>query len=252
MSKYTTTKIHDMLLIQYATDVEDPDNPTPVLKLMGPITDIFGVNQIKAATWLSLAIDEVQIAEYITRKFNDYTYLGLATDDPTAEFTRDFNLNAELRSQSTATLIASFMGDYNPIENYDLYSSESTGNSSDMVTSQSIPRGLGDSTSKVETVNSEATYTSPTKDITKSVSDLVSTTNTVQTHKTLVRETENGSLGKEYGNISDHDKHEHGNMGVSTVTDMIKKEMDVRLLNFVYELIDSICSDILVQIGDGE
>lgn len=249
MSKYLATKIHDMFLIQYATD-DDPD--TPVLKLIGPITDIFGVNQIKAATWLSLAIDEVQIAEYITRKFNDYTYLGLATDDPTAEFIRDFNLNAELRSQSTATLIASFMGDYNPIENYDLYSSESTGNSSDLITSKSMPRGLGDSSSKVETVNSEATYTSPTKDISKSVSDLVEMTNTVQTNKTLIRETENGSLGKEYGNISDHDKHEHGNMGVSTVTDMIKKEMDVRLLNFVYELIDSICGDILVQIGDGE
>lgn len=252
MSKYVATKIHDMELIQYATDIEDPDNPTPILKLIGPITDIYGVNQIKAATWLTLAIDEVQIAEYITRKFNDYTYLGLATDDPTAEFIRDFNLNAELRSQNTATLIAAFLGDYNPIENYDLYSSESTGNSTDLITSKSLPRGLGDSSTKVKTLNEENTIDSVISDVSISTSDLVETTNTVQTHKSLLRATENTAIGKEYGNISDHDKHEHGNMGVSTVTDMIKKEMDVRLRNFVYELIDSICGDILVLIGDGD
>lgn len=242
MSRLISTKVYDFPLI---SSVVAGIHELPLII----IGECKGVPQIESATKLNLTLTDLQVAEYVMTKFNDWSFYGLASDDPCAEFVRKWREIVELQSQNFATLLASIDGVYNPIENYDLNTSRATGTSSDKVTSKSTPDSA---TQTTVSTGEEATFDGSLKTVGQSTSmtDMIGNTNTVDTDKNLLRQL--GKDGQVYGSISDFDEHTHGNMGVSTVTDMIKKELDVRLINYAYKIIDHIAMTLLHYEGTGD
>lgn len=242
MSRLISTKVYDFPLI---ASVVAGIHELPLIV----IGELKGVPQIEASTKLNLTINSLQIAEYLTLKYNDWTFFGNSEDDPCSEFVRRWTNIAELQSQSFATLLASIDGIYNPIENYDLTKSESTGASTDMITTKSTPDS---NTQTTVSTGEEATFDGELKTTGQSTSmtDMIGSTNTVNSDKNLLRQL--GKEGQTYASISDRDVHEHGNMGVRSVPEMIKSELDVRLINFAHQIIDSIAKQLLFYCGDGD
>lgn len=214
-----------------------------------------------------LVTDEI-IKTHVAQRFWEYRYYyHRATDNPTEDFIRDFNIASKLRNMNTAMLLYAYEQEYNPIENYDLKDESYHGEKHNDTTVETE-----NSTTTDETNSNQGSYGNTTKQSTydagekttdkleNSHSDTTQVDSTVGSEGSSTSSRGNASQNvafdgndtANYHDVTKDERHAHGNIGVASAPDQIGKENLIRYDNIIYKVIDSICEDLMTIVDTGE
>lgn len=214
-----------------------------------------------------LVTDEV-IKSHVAQRFWEYSYYyHRATDNPTEDFIRDFNIASKLRNMNTAMLLYAYEQEYNPIENYDLkdesYHGEKhndtvvdTGNTT-TTDSTNFNQGSYDNTTKQSTYDAQEKTTDKLEnshnDTTQIDSEVKLEGKTTSSREDASQNVSfDGNDTANYHDVTKDERHAHGNIGTMSPPDQINKENLVRYDNIIYKVIDSICEDLMTIVDTGE
>lgn len=222
----------------------------------------------KIATKVAELVTDEIIKTHVAQRFWEYRYYyHRATDNPTEDFIRDFNIASKLRNMNTAMLLYAYEQEYNPIENYDLkdesYHGEKHNDTKIKTDNTTTTDDTNTSQGSYHNTNKQATYDAGTKttdELENTHNELLMVDGEVKLDGTTTSSREDakqnvafdGKNTANYHDVTKDERHAHGNIGVASAPDQIGKENLIRYDNIIYKVIDSICEELMTIVDTGE
>lgn len=184
------------------------------------------------------------VARHILHMYDNFKYYYTVGESATEGFYNAFMECVRERTMNTMQMFRALYAEYNPTENYDLTTESYSGGQSENVQTRQVAQG----TVTVE----EATYDGSTKQTSKTSTSAP----TIQSGYTGTLDKPVKFQGKDvtdaFNTITKSEERRHGNIGVTSVPDQIKKEMDIRFTNIYHAVIESICNELLAYFNTGD
>lgn len=207
-------------------------------------------------TDLAMEINAIVTKDVISRrilnKFSEYRFYISekevdSVDDIAMSFYQYFSDYVKTNSFNTVQIYKAYNTVYNPAENYDLFEESYNGIKKDKTTNTNTTK-YGDSTN----TSYKTTDNNVEKLTGKNVRENYTDTDTNETSFDNTQNVNyNGVNTENYNEITKNETRRHGNIGVMSIPDMIKKENDIRFINAIYDVIDNICNELLVLVETG-
>ena len=191
------------------------------------------------------------ISNRILKKYCEYSFFISENDIETDIETSFFQYFSDYVKTNTVNMIQIYRAyntDYNPSENYDLVEESYNGTKKDNTTNINTT-DYGNSTNTTYKTTDSNVEKLTGKNIRENYTDTETTTTNHENNQTV---NYNGNNTEKYNEITKTEIRRHGNIGVMSIPDMIKKENDIRFMNVVYDMIDNICNDLLVLVDTGD
>lgn len=237
MKMMTFQKVSDMNIKAYDWHIVD--------------TSVVSAELSEIAEKINQLVTKNIISNRIMKKYCEYRFYISENDietDIETSFYQYFNDYVRTNTMNIVQVYRAYNTDYNPAENYDLTEESYNGIKKDKTTNTNTSNyGNSTNTSYKTTDNNSEKMTG--KNVRENYSDSeTSETNYNNNQSVNFR----GSNTDNYNEITKNEIRKHGNIGVMSIPDMIKKENDIRFMNVVYKMIDTICDDLLIFVNTGD
>lgn len=205
------------------------------------------------ANQINAIVTKDVISRRILNKFSEYRFYISekeieSENDIPVSFYQYFSDYVKTNSFNTVQIYKAYNTAYNPAENYDMTEESYNGIKKDKTTNTNTSN-YGDSTN----TSYKTTDNNVEKLTDKNIREHYTDTDTNETSFDNTQNVNyNGANTENYNEITKNEIRRHGNIGVMSVPDMIKKENDIRFMNAIYAVIDNICNDLLVLVETGD
>ena len=234
------------------------------------------------ATRINQLLPNSILQERIRNQYGERLFFYYDLGDDTTEtyssvlFGRQFNNQISLMTYNMCMMYKGFTAEYDPTSNYDMKEAHYSGSKTGETTTTVTPTGQTTTTVKPtggSTVRTSEATIDGTEKVVSTVTNTPTTDSAGQLQVTTIDKDgvvvttsnkfkdganqtvnwgdDNGTT-EQFNTITKDETRRTGNIGVSTVPDMLLKETEVRFLNYLYTVIDRIIKDLTVMVYTGD
>lgn len=236
MLKMKRMKISDMQLKGYDWYIVDVASAPENLK--------------QIAEQLTMYVTKDVISSRILKKFSEFSFyiaendLEVGQDIETA-FYMEFCRCVHLSTFDILHLYSAFTKEYNALENYDRTEESYSGTKRDNAT-ENKSNTLGTS----QTINYKTTQDSNEQQTARTTTDSrTDSENNTTEYSNNSKINFDGNETEGFNEVQKNENRTHGNIGVTTAPQMLTQELQLRLKNLYYRIIDSICYELLILVN---